>query len=94
MDSSVSYLLGKNTKITYETLQSNLWTIEDITHRINMNGAEKPIATADLNSFIDKQKKNIKEIIIETNSKEEDGESIHDIPDIPKLTLQNIRNNQ
>jgi len=98
MDSSDKYLLGKNTKITYETLQSNLWTIEDIQHRINMNGAEKPIATADLNSFIDKQNKN-KQIIIEANSKillneEENGESVQYISILPQQSLQDFRSNQ
>ena len=34
-----------------------------------------------------------KEIIIETVNKE-DGKSIHDIPDIPKFSLQELRNNQ
>ena len=92
MDSSDKYLLGKNTKITYESLQSNLWTIEDIRSRINMNGADKPVAEKDLKEFEDQIKN--KQIIIETVNKEEDGESIHNIPDIPQLSLQDVRNNQ
>ena len=94
MDSSDKYLLGKNTKITYESLQSNLWTIEDIRSRINMNGTEKPVAEKDLKEF-EEQIKN-KQIIIETVNKEEeeDGESIHDLSTVSQLSLQNLRNNQ
>ena len=94
MDSSDKYLLGKNTKITYESLQSNLWTIEDIRSRINMNGADKPVAEKDLKEF-EEQIKN-KQIIIETVNKEEeeDGESIHDLSTVSQLSLQNLRNNQ
>jgi hypothetical protein len=89
-----NYLRGKTPVITYESLQSNLWTIDDIRSQINMNGTDKPIAEQNLKEFEDRQIKN-KEIIIEMVNKEEeqDGKFIHDISDIPKQPLQDIRGN-
>ena len=95
-----NYLKGKTPVITYESLHKQLWSIDDLRSQFSMNGIEKPIAEQCIQDLIEKQNMNgaeksidtplikKKEIIIETvNKEEQDGESIHSLPDIPQQSL-------
>jgi len=84
------FLLGKNKDITYDGLMLNLWSTDDIRNKFNMDGVQKPIAEACLNEIISKSLN----IIVNNNKEDNNGEFIHGIPNISKLTIQNIRNNQ
>ena len=91
------FLLGKNKDFSYETLMSNLWSVDDIRNRFNMDGVQRPIAEASLQVMLEKQQtenKKSENIINTVNKEDNNGESIHCIPNISKLTVQDIRNNQ
>lgn len=54
-----NYLKGKMPMITYESLHSKLWTIDDIRSQFTMNdGIEKPIAEQCVKDLIEKQNMN------------------------------------